>query len=111
MAEVFFIPLAILLEWCEQGNGGDREAFGLICPGDGVPPSSWLFGVDGNDGLEVLLSIQDIVDYSEEEHPAYALEKLTIGIRFQAEDDGEVEVSYFTLTEEQVKELQRRSLC
>lgn len=104
-----FIPLATLLSWCDERNNGDAESFGIINPRNGAPLERWPIGTDGQGGLSVLLSLQDILDDCEENFPDYPLARMTICL--ELEDDGKgCRLSFVNVTEEILQEMQRDSL-
>ncbi|MDO8566741.1 MAG: hypothetical protein Q7R58_01150 [bacterium] len=104
-----FIPLATLIEWCDEINDGDRETFGIINPGDGIPLENWPIAANGQNGLPVFLSLQDIVDSSEESYPDYPLEKIVIFLQLESDDDGET-LSFVPITKEAVRDMRKESL-
>jgi len=103
MEEALFIPLATLLQWCDEQNNGDRETFGIFEPGEGTHFPNWPIGAPADCELE--FSVQDFVDYSEEKHPGYPLEKLVIYLALEGgEDDGVLTFEIFT--QEDIRNMQ-----
>ncbi len=108
-ANALFIPLATLIKWCDEINNGDRETFGIINPGGGVPLERWLIAANGQNGLSVFLPLQDIIDFSEENYPDYPLHKMTVFLELEGDGDAGT-LSFLTITEEDVREMRRESL-
>ena len=103
-----FIPLATLLSWCRQRNNGDTETFGIMCPGNGAPLEGWPIGTDGQGGLSVVLSLQDIIDDCQENFPGYPLDKITVFLELEGGGE-EASLSFLNITEEIVQEMQKKS--
>lgn len=107
--DALFIRLATLIKRCDEVNNGDRETFGIINPGGEVPLGNWPIAVDGQNDLPVFLTLQDIVEYSEENYPGYPLDKMTVFLELKG--DGEAgTLSFLTITEEAVQEMRKESL-
>lgn len=107
--DAFFIPLATLLQWCEQENDGNAETFGIINPENGIPLKDWPITTDGQDGLSVILSLQDILDDSEEMFPGYPPDKLVVFLELESDRENG-QLSFVIIKEEVIEKMQKESL-
>lgn len=109
MGNSVFIRLSTLIERCDLVNGGDAETFGFMNPGYGVSIMQWPIGVDGDHGLSVLLSLQEIIDEAGEQYPGYPLNKMRVHLELSGDEEDE-ELSFNVFTNEVVEQMKKESL-